>query len=75
MRPRISWEPGSQVPRENPALLDTVKIFGTLEKSFSIEFIAIYATIFSVLSVVFSYYWRKYFNRGPFELVMRKLTG
>ena len=33
MRPRISWEPGSQVPRENPALAPTLVEKGKKEEA------------------------------------------
>lgn len=50
-------------------------IFGELEKAFSIEFTIAYATIFCVIVVVFSHYWRSKYKRGPLELLMRKITG
>ncbi len=37
---------------------------------------ALYAALmFCALAVVVAYYWRQYFNRGPLEALMRKLTG
>lgn len=50
-------------------------IFGVVEQSFSIEFIVIYATLFSLASVIFSVLWRKKYKRGPLEKLMRIITG
>lgn len=50
-------------------------IFGELEQAFSIQFTVAYACIFNVLSVVFSHHWRSKFDRGPLEILMRKITG
>jgi uncharacterized membrane protein YeiB len=50
-------------------------VFGELEKAFSIEFVVAYATIFSIITVVFSHYWRSKYKRGPLEFLMRKITG
>ncbi len=50
-------------------------VCGKLEQAFSIEFTLIYALFFSALTIVFSYYWRKSFERGPLEFLMRKITG
>jgi uncharacterized membrane protein YeiB len=33
------------------------------------------ALTYAVAGIIFSYLWRKRFNRGPLELAMRKLTG
>jgi uncharacterized membrane protein YeiB len=50
-------------------------VFGEIEHVFSIEFVVAYACVFSFLSVVFSHYWRRRFDRGPLEFLMRKITG
>jgi len=50
-------------------------VFGILRQAFSIEFVVSYALMFNALTMVFSYYWRKRFERGPLELIMRKITG
>jgi uncharacterized membrane protein YeiB len=55
-------------------MLGVQLFFGKLEHAFSMEFTVAYACIFNILSVVFSYYWRKRFNRGPLEYLMRKIT-
>ncbi len=49
--------------------------FGKLEHAFSIEFTVAYASVFSVVLIVFSHYWRRRFKRGPLEFLMRKITG
>ncbi len=49
--------------------------FGKLEHAFSIEFAIIYASLFSLVIVVFSYFWRKKYKQGPLEFLMRKITG
>ncbi len=49
--------------------------FGKLEHAFSIEFMVAYASVFSVVLIVFSHYWRRRFKRGPLEFLMRKITG
>ena len=33
------------------------------------------AIIFCICAVIFSHFWRKRFERGPLELVMRRITG
>jgi uncharacterized membrane protein YeiB len=50
-------------------------IFGRLEQAFSIEFAFGYALAFSALLVIFSHQWRKRYNRGPLEALMRRVTG
>ncbi|TLP74157.1 DUF418 domain-containing protein [Maribacter sp. ACAM166] len=42
--------------------------------NYSIEFSVIYAIVFSLLCILFAVIWRKYYNSGPLEWVMRKLT-
>jgi uncharacterized membrane protein YeiB len=56
-------------------MLGAKLLFGKLEQAFTIEFTLAYACVFNILSVVFSYFWRKRFERGPLEYVMRKITG
>jgi uncharacterized protein len=41
---------------------------------YSIEFSVIYAMVFCLLCVLFAVIWRKYYNFGPLEWVMRKIT-
>lgn len=48
--------------------------FGKLEQAFSIEFAVAYASVFSILLIVFSHYWRRRFNHGPLENLMRRIT-
>lgn len=38
-------------------------------------FVLIYAIIFFVLSIIFSFLWNKKFNNGPIETLMRKFSG
>lgn len=33
------------------------------------------AVIFCICAVIFSHFWRKQFERGPIEWVMRRITG
>jgi uncharacterized membrane protein YeiB len=42
--------------------------------NYSIEFSVGYAIVFSVLCMLFAIIWRKYYNSGPLEWVMRKIT-
>jgi uncharacterized protein len=56
-------------------MLGLYVFFNEIEQAFSMEFVVTYAFIFNALSIVFSYYWRKYFERGPLEIFMRKITG
>ncbi len=56
-------------------MLSIWAIFGKLEKAFSVEFTFAYATIFNVIIVMFSHYWRGKYKRGPLEYLMRKITG
>jgi len=42
--------------------------------NYSIEFSVCYAIVFSLLCILFAVIWRKYYNAGPLEWVMRKLT-
>lgn len=51
-----------------------LETIGRLENQ-TITFAAISGIIFSVLSVLFADQWRKHFQRGPLEWVMRKLTS
>jgi len=46
-----------------------------IESTFSIEFVFFYALIFNVILIVFSHLWRRKYERGPIELLMRKITG
>jgi len=51
-----------------------LEIIGRLENQ-TLQFATISAAIFSGLAILFSYYWRKRFQRGPLEWVMRKVTS
>ena len=50
-----------------------LETIGRLENQ-TLPFAVITASIFFVLAVIFSYYWRKQFPRGPLEWGMRKIT-
>ncbi len=45
------------------------------EKGLSLSFVFWYALAFCVVSVLFSWLWRKRFKRGPMSLLMRWITG
>ena len=47
---------------------------GRLENQ-TLPFAILSAFLFSVLAVVFSYFWRNRFRRGPLEWAMRQITG
>jgi len=51
-----------------------LEMIGRLENQ-TLQFATVSAIIFSALAIVFSYYWRKRFLRGPLEWVMRKITS
>lgn len=51
-----------------------LEVIGKLENQ-TLQFAVISAVVFSALAVIFSYYWRKRFQRGPLEWVMRKVTS
>lgn len=42
--------------------------------NYSIEFSVIYAIQFSLMCILFAIIWRKYYESGPLEWVMRKIT-
>jgi uncharacterized membrane protein YeiB len=42
--------------------------------NYSVEFSVVYAIVFSLLCMLFAVIWRKHYNAGPLEWVMRKLT-
>lgn len=50
-------------------------IFGELEQAFPVWFAFFYALAFNLLLIVFSYFWRKKYRRGPLESIMRKITA
>ncbi len=50
-----------------------LEAFGRLENQ-SLFFAVGSALFFSIISIVFSHFWRKKFNRGPLEWVMRRVT-
>lgn len=52
-------------------LLETLNMMSDQTLFFSI----FYATSFFVFSVLISYFWRKKFNRGPLEYLMRRVSG
>jgi uncharacterized protein len=39
------------------------------------HYLLLYATLFFAGSVCFSFLWRKKFNKGPLEMLMRKISG
>jgi len=51
-----------------------LEVIGRLENQ-TLQFATISAIIFSALAIVFSNYWRKRFQRGPLEWMMRKITS
>ena len=51
-----------------------LEMIGRLENQ-TLQFASISAAIFSVLAIGFSNYWRKRYQRGPLEWVMRKVTS
>jgi len=50
-----------------------LEIIGRLENQ-TLSFAIISAAIFSALAIIFSYYWKKRFQHGPLEWVIRKIT-
>lgn len=42
--------------------------------NYSIEFSVVSAIVFSVLCILFALIWKKYYNFGPLEWLMRKIT-
>jgi uncharacterized protein len=38
-------------------------------------YVFIYAILFFILSIAFSYFWSQKFKNGPMEMLMRKITG
>lgn len=55
--------------------LGVIESFGVLDGTNSLEFTAISAASFIVGSLVFTWIWRRFFQRGPLEYLMRKLAG
>jgi uncharacterized membrane protein YeiB len=51
-----------------------LEMIGRLENQ-TLEFATLSAAIFTILAIIFSYYWRKRFQRGLLEWVMRKVTS
>lgn len=49
--------------------------FPILENPISQNFILLYALLFFILSMLFSYFWSKKFKKGPIESIMRKISG
>ena len=49
--------------------------FPILENPISQNFILVYALLFFILSMLFSYFWSKKFKKGPIESIMRKVSG
>jgi uncharacterized membrane protein YeiB len=39
------------------------------------QYILLYATLFFIVSVFFSWLWSKKFKNGPLETIMRKISG
>lgn len=50
-------------------------VSGKLELAYSIQFAFMYALVFNIFIVVFSHLWRKKFERGPIEVLMRKIAA
>lgn len=50
-----------------------LELLGRLENQ-SIQFALCAALVFWLLAMLFAHYWRKRFQRGPLEWVMRTLT-
>lgn len=50
-----------------------IETIGRLENQ-TLQFAIASASIFFILSVIFSHYWHKQFQRGPLEWMMRKIT-
>lgn len=49
--------------------------FPILENPISQNYILLYAVLFFILSMLFSYFWSKKFRKGPIESLMRKISG
>ncbi len=49
--------------------------FPIIENPTSQSFILSYALLFFIFSMLFSYFWKKKFRKGPIESVMRKISG
>jgi uncharacterized protein len=43
--------------------------------NYSIEFSVIYATVFCLMCIFFAVIWRKYYNSGPLEWILRKIAN
>jgi uncharacterized protein len=43
--------------------------------NYSIEFSVICATVFSLMCIFFAVIWRKYYNSGPLEWILRKIAN
>ncbi|UII55840.1 DUF418 domain-containing protein [Cytobacillus spongiae] len=56
-------------------LLFVFHLAGQLDKSSSLFFSTICAFSFFFFAMIFSIVWKKFFERGPIELVMRKISG
>ena len=54
--------------------MGVLEAMGRLENQ-TLPFAIVSALLFFIIAVVFSHYWRKKFQRGPLEWVMRKMTG
>jgi uncharacterized protein len=54
---------------KNPLI--TIDITTTLQPLY----IFIYAIIFFIISIIFSFFWNRKFKNGPMEMLMRKITG
>ena len=46
-----------------------------LPTTLPIEMMVLYAFVFCVGAMVFTYFWRKKFDFGPFEMLLRKITN
>lgn len=56
-------------------MLGVYLVMGEVEQAFSIRFSFFYALFFNIITVIFSHLWRQKYDRGPLEMLMRKVTG
>ncbi len=51
-----------------------MEAFGWLESGRALGFALLYSTAFYGAGMLFTWFWRKRYKRGPFEALMRRLT-
>jgi uncharacterized membrane protein YeiB len=49
--------------------------FGALDAGATLAFTLLWALDFVLISVIFAWKWRRHFERGPLEALMRKIAG